>query len=787
MAATYDHIHNETNQNVYAALRDRFFRHKNNIAIKTDGGREYSYRDLDNQTARMAAALRALGVAKGDRLAGLVDKSAEAIFLYLAATRVGMIFVPMNTAFRPSEVEYILKDATPTVIVCAPQHENNVRGVARGAAAAPHVFTLDESGGGSFMEQALAIEPDDALEEGSAADTHALVYTSGTTGRPKGAMLTNGLVTWNVLTLSELWGFRPDDVLIHTNPFAYSLFGTTNVALAAASTMVLLPKFSVEEIVDRLPTATVFLGVPTHYARLLNARGFTKEACSNIRLFVTGSAPMRADIFAEFEQRTGHRLVDRYGLTENLIFTSAPLDGPRIEGTSGLPLPGVDVRLIDSDQRAVADGQVGTILVKGPYSFNGYWGDREKTKRSYTDDGYLITGDFGIRHPNGYISILGRGVDLIISGGLNVFPKEIEEHVNALPNIKESAAIGVPHPDFGEAVVAVVELRDPEAGVDEQALIGALKAEMAGYKVPKRIVAIARMPRTALGKIQKNILKSEYSALFPIQIKLSDEPRKAGMNPFEIITTRHNGIATITLSREARLNAWKSDDRARLGAVLAELRDDDQIQGIVLTGAGTRAFCAGQDFEETKAYAGGAQGHKWLRDVKAFYEIIRSIDKPTVAALNGTAAGSGFQFALLMDFRVAHAAVRLGQPEVNSGIPSVVGPWVMQQHMSVGASLDLALSGRLITADEALKLGLVNEIVEPQAVLPRAQALARQLADQPPNAFKLTKQGFRHATQTSFDAAFEFADTAQTAAFENGEPQRMMEKFLAVRAARKAG
>lgn len=259
------------------------------------------------------------------------------------------------------------------------------------------------------------------------------------------------------------------------------------------------------------------------------------------------------------------------------------------------------------------------------------------------------------------------------------------------------------------------------------------------------------------------------------------------MSEFQILVANDDGIATVTLSNEARMNAWTSGDRARLGETLAALGSDDAVAAIVLTGAGNRAFCAGQNFAETKTYAGGEEGHVWLQDVKTFYEIIRGIEKPTVAALNGTAAGSGFQVALLMDFRIGHAGVRLGQPEVKSGLPSVVGPWVMQQHMSIGASLDLALTGRLVDADEAVRLGLINEIVAPGEVLPRSIALARELAGQPPHAFKMTKRGFRLATQASFDAAFAFADTAQTAAFASGEPQRMMEVFFNVRAGARNG
>lgn len=508
----YGHVHAYANSNLYAAFRDRFEPVLDSAFIEDVHGRTFSYRDLDRLTARMAGALRGLGVREGERVAALVEKSPESIALYLATARIGAIFVPMNVDFRPSEVEYVLKDCTPRVVVCALRHESDVARIGR-MLEIPHVLTLGEQGDGSFAGLALAGDPDEALAAAAGDDVHALVYTSGTTGRPKGAMLTNGLVIWNALILSAMWEFSPADTLIHVNPYAYSLFGTTNVALVAGASMLLLPKFNARQILELLPRATVFLGVPTHYARLLQDEGLTREACRHMRLFVTGSAPMRPDVFEAFVQRTGHRPVDRYGLTENLIFTSTTPEGRRDPGCSGAPLPDVDVRLIDDDGHAVPDGAVGMLAVKGPYRFAGYWGDPEKTRRSYTDDGYLVTGDYARRHPDGQLTILGRGAELVISGGLNVFPKEIEDHVNKLPNIKETAVIGVPHPDFGEAVVAVVETWDG-ADADEAALIRTLKEQISGYKVPKRILSIAEMPRTALGKIQKTQLKATYANVF---------------------------------------------------------------------------------------------------------------------------------------------------------------------------------------------------------------------------------------------------------------------------------
>lgn len=508
----YGHVHSYADANLYAAFRDRFQPVLDSSFIKDVHGRKFSYRDLDRLTAKMAGALRSLGVRKGDRVAAVVEKSPESIALYLATASVGGIFVPMNVDFRPSEVEYVLKDCGPKVVVCARRHEADATRIGK-ELDIPHVLTMFDQGDGSFTKLALASDADDALEEGGSDDTHALVYTSGTTGRPKGAMLTNGLVIWNALVLSAMWEFTSRDTLLHVNPYAYSLFGTTNIALVAGANILLLPKFNTGQVVELLPRATAFLGVPTHYSRLLQDEGLTAETCNHMRLFVTGSAPMRPDVFEAFERRTGHKMVDRYGLTENLIFTSTSPKGPRDAGCSGEPLPDVDVRLLGDNGNVVPEGEVGMLAVKGPYRFAGYWGDPEKTKRSYTDDGYLVTGDYARRHPNGQLTILGRGAELVISGGLNVFPKEIEEYVNKLPNIKESAIIGVPHPDFGEAVVAVVETWDG-ADVDEAVLIKSLKEDITGYKVPKRIIFIPEMPRTALGKIQKTQLRKEYSHLF---------------------------------------------------------------------------------------------------------------------------------------------------------------------------------------------------------------------------------------------------------------------------------
>ncbi len=504
------------NQNAYAALRARFPADRSRVFIRTEEGRTYSYAALEDTSARYARLLVQLGIAKGDRVAGQVEKSAEAIFLYLACLRLGAVYMPLNTAFRETEIEYFFKDAGPKVAVASPALQAMTKTVARRTGVG-HVLTLGLSGDGSLPERAAGLEGESALAACAADDLNSIVYTSGTTGRPKGAMLTNGLLIWNALVLSDLWRFTPDDVLLHVTPIAYGLFGTTNVALMSACSMILLPKFEVAPVMRQLPNATVFVGVPTYYVRLMAEPSFGPEVCRNMRLFVTGSAPMRADVFEAFRERSGHVLLDRYGLTETLLFTSNLFDAKREPDNSGLPLPGVKVRITGEDGRPVPQGDIGMIEMRAPYMFKGYWNMPDKTRETSSGDGFFITGDMGRILTNGHVSLVGRGKDMIITGGINVYPKEIEQYLNAIEGVAESAVLGVPHPDYGEGVIAIIQPKAKAGGnLSEAGVIGALKGSIAGFKVPKRVFFIEEIPRNALGKIQKNLLREARMETFAI-------------------------------------------------------------------------------------------------------------------------------------------------------------------------------------------------------------------------------------------------------------------------------
>jgi malonyl-CoA/methylmalonyl-CoA synthetase len=498
-------------QNAYAAFANRFPADGSRLFIENSDGRSVTYAELAAITARMANLLRGLGIGAGDRVAGILDKSPEALLLYLAACRVGAVYVPIHIDLTSPEIDYILDDAEPRLLVCRPDLAPRLQAWAD--AGPRHLMTLDAAGQGSFPD-AFATQPDEAsIAQGTAEGPNAIVYTSGTTGKPKGAIMTNGLVIWNALALAERWRITQDDVLLHANPMAFGLFGTTTPILAAGGQLKLLPKFQVDDVVAALSGATMFAGVPTYYARLLSHPGFTRELCGGVRLFLTGSAPMRGDLFDSFAAHTGHQLLDRYGMTEALIITSMRVDAARRPDTSGTPLSGAHLRVVDAEGAPVPPGTVGSIELRQPFPFGGYWKAPEKTRDSFRPDGWFITGDFGRVDEEGFLSVLGRGVDLIITGGLNVYPKEVEVDLNAFPGVVESAVIGVPHADFGEAVVAVVQLA-PGSDFSAAAAQAALTQGLAKYKVPKHIATVAEMPRNTLGKIQKNLLKARFQNLF---------------------------------------------------------------------------------------------------------------------------------------------------------------------------------------------------------------------------------------------------------------------------------
>ena len=462
---------------------------------------------------RMANALRAMGLEPGDRVALQAAKSAEALAVYAAAVRAGVVFLPLNTAYTAEEVRYFVTDAGAKLLICAPASEAALASVAGEAGAA--LATL-EGASGSFFEQAA--RQDDAFETVAREydDLAAFLYTSGTTGRSKGAMLTQRNLISNAETLVGAWRFTEGDVLLHALPIfhTHGLFVATNTVLASGGSMIFLPKFDVDDVLRLMPQATAMMGVPTFYTRLLDEPRFGRESAAHMRLFVSGSAPLLSETHRQFEERTGHRILERYGMTETNMNTSNPYEGERRAGTVGFPLPGVELRITDpATGEALPQGEIGVIEVRGPNVFRGYWRMPEKTAEELRADGFFITGDLGIVDADGYVQIVGRNKDLIISGGFNVYPKEVELLLDEQPGVKVSAVIGVPHPDFGEGVLAVL-VPEGGAGPDLAAIEAALVRSLARYKQPKRLEVVDELPRNTMGKVQKGVLRERFATAF---------------------------------------------------------------------------------------------------------------------------------------------------------------------------------------------------------------------------------------------------------------------------------
>ncbi|PIY26446.1 MAG: malonyl-CoA synthase [Comamonadaceae bacterium CG_4_10_14_3_um_filter_60_75] len=505
----------EKNCNLYAHLRHAFPSYLDACAVETDTGLLYSWRDLERGTAVLANFLYSLDLAPGARVAAQVDKSVEALMLYLATLRAGYVFLPLNTAYQSAEVAYFIGDAEPAVVVCTARNFDWVSKLAF-KAGTQWVFTLNDDRTGSLLERAVHASDQPLCAARKAEDVAVIIYTSGTTGRSKGAMLTHGNMLSNALVLKDCWGWRSaaqgGDVLIHALPIfhVHGLFVAIHGALINGSKMIWLSKFDPKRVVEKLLQATVFMGVPTLYVRLLAEPGLTQAACGHMRLFISGSAPLLMDTFKAWQARTGHTILERYGMSETIMLTSNPYRGERRGGTVGAPLPGVSLRVVDERNAPLAAGEIGDIQVQGPNVFAGYWRMPEKTAAEFTADGFFKTGDVGKQDAQGYVTIVGRSKDLIISGGYNVYPAELESFINDLPGVAESAVVGVPHPDFGEVGVAVVV---PRAGAKVAAddVLVQIKASVANYKVPKQCFVVSDLPRNAMGKVQKNLLRQHYA------------------------------------------------------------------------------------------------------------------------------------------------------------------------------------------------------------------------------------------------------------------------------------
>ena len=491
--------------------------HPERTFLRTADGRRLGYAQLAEQCARYAAALAACGVQPGDRVAVRVDKSLEAVVLYVACLAAGAVFVPINVASSVNEVEYFLRDSSPAVAVVRPA-EREILGSLGQRAGVPRIETLAEEGAGSLAAHAAGLAAAPRLRRDyAAASLAAIVYTSGTTGRSKGAMLTRANLASNAVALATAWHFSGRDVLLHTLPLyhVHGLFVAINTVLASASSLVLLPRFDAAAVLKELAGVTVLMGVPTHYTRLLAESALDRRVTARVRLFVSGSAPLLPETHRAFLERTGHRILERYGMTETLMNTSNPYEGARLAGSVGPSLPGVEVRVTDRESGVVQSepDAIGTLEVRGPNVFAGYWRDEEKTRAAFTADGWFKTGDLARIDRDGYVYVVGRVKDLVISGGYNVYPKEVESELDAVPGVVESAVFGVPHPDLGEGVTAVVVL-EPGATLTETQLIEAVRPRLARYKVPKRVIVVAELPRNTMGKVRKEALREAHARLY---------------------------------------------------------------------------------------------------------------------------------------------------------------------------------------------------------------------------------------------------------------------------------
>ena len=507
------------NANLFAALRAGFPADLQSVAVETDSGLCYSWQDLEEGTAMLANLLESLELPTGSRIAVQVEKSVEALMLYLATLRAGLVYLPLNTAYQAAEMAYFIADAQPAVVVCSGRNFGWLSKLAF-VAGTSYVFTLNEDRSGSLLERAAPLGRSHPVAQRSCDDLAAIIYTSGTTGRSKGAMLSHGNLLSNAQLLHQAWGWRSaqegGDVLVHALPIfhVHGLFVAIHGALLSGSKMLWMGRFDVRTALNYFSRATLFMGVPTLYVRLLAEPGLNRNAVRSMRLFVSGSAPLLMETFADWQERTGHTILERYGMSETIMLTSNPYfskEGERKGGTVGRALAGVQLRVVADDGQALPTGEVGGIEVKGPGVFQGYWNMPEKTAEEFTADGFFKTGDVGRVDAQGYVTIVGRSKDMIISGGYNVYPAEIEGTIKALPGVAESAVVGVPDTDFGEVGVAVVVARAGAVAPESAAILAALRSTLANFKIPKRCYVVAELPRNAMGKVQKNLLRAQYA------------------------------------------------------------------------------------------------------------------------------------------------------------------------------------------------------------------------------------------------------------------------------------
>lgn len=494
--------------NLYDLYQKSFSPFLSETAIVVENDISFTYQDIDERCAQYANLFQGLNIKSGDRIVAQVEKSYDALMIYFACLRAGIIYLPLNTAYQTAELEYFFADAQPKLVITSPDKQPQTKALLVKMSSPARIETLSQEGTGSIIEKAKFFPTTYTNAESKPDDVAIILYTSGTTGKPKGVMLTHENLSTNGFALSKHWNFNHHDVLLHALPIyhVHGLLFSIHCMMLSGATMIFLNKFTVDSTLENLPKSTVMMGVPTYYTRLLNDKRFNASVCQNMRLFISGSAPMLANTFAEFASRTQQHILERYGMTETGVITSNPLDGTRKPGCVGQALSGTELRIADDQNNPLPNESVGNIQVRGKSIFKGYWRQPEKTAREMTEGGFFNTGDQGLIDEEGYLTIVGRAKDMIISGGLNVYPKEVERHLDQIDGVVESAVVGVPDADFGEIVTAMV-VRDPAIEISEQAIITMIKTQIAGFKAPKRICFVDALPRNAMGKVQKSVIR----------------------------------------------------------------------------------------------------------------------------------------------------------------------------------------------------------------------------------------------------------------------------------------
>ena len=499
--------------NLYKILYENFKSDLDKICIETPDNKRISFKDLNILSAHFASFLNDLGLKKGDRMICQIDKSLSAIGLYLGCLRTGIIYTPLNTSYTNDEVEYFIQNIEPKLFIGRPKLNNDFKNICS-RLGVPFFKTIGTSDSDPVLAEILSMDPLNIFENCNDQDVAAILFTSGTTGKSKGAMITHSNLSSNALALSEIWGFTGEDVLLHALPIfhVHGLFVALNTALLSASKIIFLEKFNIDDVIKNLTKSTVMMGVPTYYNRLVNEEAFNDESYENMRLFISGSAPLTEKTFREFKKKTNHSILERYGMTETGMITSNPLDGDRVEGTVGFPLPKIKIRAT-KEGKILSENEKGIIEVKGPNVFNGYWRMKEKTEEEFTKDGFFITGDIGKIDEMGRLTLSGRSSDMIISGGYNIYPKEIEIILNTIQGIKESAIIGVKHEDLGEVPIAILVADSKKTELSDNEIVEALDGKIAKFKIPKSFIWIDKLPVNAMGKVQKKNLRIKYNKI----------------------------------------------------------------------------------------------------------------------------------------------------------------------------------------------------------------------------------------------------------------------------------